>query len=117
MKLTFTGTEQELEMWKRVNGFRLQGSFSYPGHFVDVHNSFEHEQVEFIVEDLPRWRAVLDGTYWYVVVDAAGQPFRVKMDTRSTNDDVRWRTGNYFKTETEARVVAERIADMLKETP
>ena len=51
-----------------------------------------------------RWRAERGGIYWFIDSDFAGK-VRDLWDQRSTDENVRYNLGNYFKTKEEAEKV------------
>lgn len=51
-----------------------------------------------------RWRAEKGGIYWFIDSDFTGK-VRDLWDQRSTDENVRYNLGNYFKTEEEAQKV------------
>lgn len=63
------------------------------------------------IEDLPRWRAKEEKTYYYIAVDA-----EVKDDLESgcIVNDACYSVGNYFKTREAAEKVAEQIREIFK---
>lgn len=64
------------------------------------------------IEDI-RWRAEENELYYYLIV---GHPTRVKniADKRLLFDDVRYESGNYFRTYESAKKVADQIKDIFK---
>ena len=54
------------------------------------------------------WRAEEGGIYWFIDTDFSGK-VRDLWDQRSTNENVRYNLGNYFKTEKEAQKVKEEL--------
>ena len=64
------------------------------------------------LEDI-RWRAEENELYYYLIV---GHPTIVKniADTRLLFDDVRYESGNYFRTYEAAKKVADQIKEMFK---
>ena len=60
------------------------------------------------VEDLPRWRAEEEDTYYYIGVDAEVED---DMESGCEADDACHSVGNYFKT----REAAERVAAQIRE--
>lgn len=65
----------------------------------------------FDVEELPRWRAAKEGTYFYI---NALMEITVESDNRVTYDNKLYACGNYFKTESEARKMSNKIIELLK---
>ena len=63
------------------------------------------------IEDLTRWRAKEEETYYYIGVDA-----EVEDDSESgcKGDDACYSVGNYFKTREAAEKVAEQIREIFK---
>ena len=55
-----------------------------------------------------RWRAEKGGTYWFIDSDFSGK-VRDLWDQRSTDENVRYNLGNYFKTEEEAEKVKAEL--------
>ena len=55
-----------------------------------------------------RWRAEEGGIYWFIDTDFSGK-VRDLWDQRSTDENVRYNLGNYFKTEKEAQKVKEEL--------
>ena len=63
------------------------------------------------VEDLPRWRAKKNGTYYYVNDDSSIRETK-EMEWAIDNDF--YNVGNYFRTREAAEKVAEQIKDIFK---
>lgn len=57
---------------------------------------------------LKRWRAEKGGIYWFIDSDFTGK-VRDLWDQRSTDENVRYNLGNYFKTKEEAEKVKEEL--------
>ena len=55
-----------------------------------------------------RWRAEEGGIYWFIDSDFTGK-VRDLWDRRSTDENVRYNLGNYFKTKEEAEKVKEEL--------
>ena len=55
-----------------------------------------------------RWRAEKGGIYWFIDTDFSGK-VRDLWDQRSTDENVRYNLGNYFKTQEEAEKVKEEL--------
>ncbi len=55
-----------------------------------------------------RWRAEKGGIYWFIDTDFSGK-VRDLWDQRSTDENVRYNLGNYFKTKEEAEKVKEEL--------
>ena len=55
-----------------------------------------------------RWRAEKGGIYWFIDSDFTGK-VRDLWDQRSTDENVRYNLGNYFKTKEEAEKVKEEL--------
>ena len=55
-----------------------------------------------------RWRAEKGGIYWFIDTDFSGK-VRDLWDQRSTDENVRYNLGNYFKTQEEAEKVKEKL--------
>ena len=55
-----------------------------------------------------RWRAEEGGIYWFIDTDFSGK-VRDLWDQRSTDENVRYNLGNYFKTKEEAEKVKEEL--------
>lgn len=55
-----------------------------------------------------RWRAEEGGIYWFIDTDFSGK-VRDLWDQCSTDENVRYNLGNYFKTEKEAQKVKEEL--------
>ena len=65
------------------------------------------EFVDYVNEEygIPkRWRAEKGGIYWFIDTDFSGK-VRDLWDQRSTDENVRYNLGNYFKTLEEAEKV------------
>lgn len=54
------------------------------------------------------------GNYWYVWETSANASVEKKMDLKDDLDNIRYKRGNYFKSETEAQDCADRINQMFK---
>lgn len=71
----------------------------------------ERLAVLFDIVELPRWRAISAGLYFYVSDrGCVGSTF----DADSI-DQERFECGNYFKTKEEAELYAEKISELFKE--
>ena len=57
---------------------------------------------------LKRWRAEKCGIYWFIDTNFSGK-VRDLWDQRSTDENVRYNLGNYFKTKEEAQKVKEEL--------
>lgn len=55
-----------------------------------------------------RWRAEKGRIYWFIDTDFSGK-VRDLWDQRSTDENVRYNLGNYFKTQEEAQKVKEEL--------
>ena len=55
-----------------------------------------------------RWRAEKGGIYWFIDTDFSGK-VRDLWDQRSTDENVRYNLGNYFKTKEEAEKVKKEL--------
>ena len=55
-----------------------------------------------------RWRAEKGGIYWFIDTDFSGK-VRDLWDQRSTDENVRYNLGNYFKTKEEAQKVKKEL--------
>ena len=55
-----------------------------------------------------RWRAEEGGIYWFIDIDFSGK-VRDLWDQRSTDKNVRYNLGNYFKTLEEAEKVKAEL--------
>lgn len=55
-----------------------------------------------------RWRAEKGGIYWFIDTDFSGK-VRDLWDQRSTDENVRYNLGNYFKTKEEAEKIKEEL--------
>ena len=55
-----------------------------------------------------RWRAEEGEIYWFIDTDFSGK-VRDLWDQRSTDENVRYNLGNYFKTKEEAEKVKEEL--------
>lgn len=55
-----------------------------------------------------RWRAEKGGIYWFIDSDFTGK-VRDLWDQRSTDENVRYNLGNYFKTKVEAEKVKKEL--------
>ena len=55
-----------------------------------------------------RWRAKEGGIYWFIDTDFSGK-VRDLWDQRSSDENIRYNLGNYFKTKEEAQKVKEEL--------
>ena len=60
------------------------------------------------MEKEKRWRAEEGEIYWFIDTDFSGK-VRDLWDQRSTDENVRYNLGNYFKTKEEAEKVKEEL--------
>lgn len=63
------------------------------------------------IEDLPRWRAKKDETYYFVSIDAEVMD---NIEYGYSVDDACYSVGNYFKTREAAECVAKQIREIFK---
>ena len=68
--------------------------------FPNILKDWFEEMPDFNVYNYKKWRAKIGERYWFVRDD--GQIF-VAYELDTSVDDYRWRTGNYFKTENDAK--------------
>lgn len=66
------------------------------------------EEINKEFEVSKRWRAEEGGIYWFIDSDFTGK-VRDLWDRRSTDENVRYNLGNYFKTKEEAEKVKEEL--------
>ena len=73
-----------------------------------MNNTEEH------TENKPRWRAEIGGEYYYIVLNCSGEflVFRA-FDYRHGDNERYYNSGNYFRTDKEAKKYMEIIKDVL----
>ena len=63
------------------------------------------------IEDLPRWRAKANETYYFVIIDVEVMD---NIEYGYSVDDACYSAGNYFKTREAAECVAKQIREIFK---
>lgn len=97
------------------NQLHLKGKFKIDDDFIFTVTKEEFENIKNMVEKInekygipKRWRAEKGGIYWFIDTDFSGK-VRDLWDQRSTDENVRYNLGNYFKTKEEAQKVKEEL--------
>lgn len=85
--------------------------FVKPNGIVDILMNPDREYL-FDVEELPRWRAEIGATYFYI-----NEKLRLDVETEEHHkyDDELYSCGNYFKSSEEAGKYRDEIIKVLKE--
>ena len=92
--------------WKNENGW-------LPESMSELFNTW-HENSDFFepIDDKPtRWRAQVNGLYWYAHGDWLEASYT--NDSGSDTHDARYEGGNYFQTKEQAQAVADAIKELL----
>ena len=97
------------------NQLHLKGKFKIDDDFIFTVTKEDFENIKNMVEKInekygipKRWRAEKGGIYWFIDTDFSGK-VRDLWDQRSTDENVRYNLGNYFKTQEEAEKVKEKL--------
>lgn len=111
---------EDVKLWLRNHGAKNVDEFTCNNEnhiYIVLENGsieyFSNTKYLFIfdIEELPLWRAPLNGIYWCL---SSNLDVYHTVETATNSDDLRYNTGNYFKTVEEATEYRQIIINLLK---